>query len=390
MSSKSLSSSLTPRIDAAERFFFEPGKPPVGFVDSFVARMLEVELARALAQLAQMGGQAPPPLDARTHALLQAARRPRREVFSQVAPKIAAAPAGTPAAPGQVSLLAAALAEASIGTARSYADGEVLFNQGEQVEHMFLVLSGQLKITERADKGPDCLIGAGQTLAEHAMFEDGLHAETATAQGQTQVVMMNAQSLRERLASDTSVLPYTLMGLALQQQMFTELLRRSQAGESQADFSVLGDRTYTGPELARELYDAKDPTRAQRPDAHQLMCLQMQASDQLPVRIVGKGESLGRPGEEHSGLALMVISGKARAQWREHSILLGQGSVIGLAEGLTGKPYLWEFSAEQDINARVIPIEKALQQFERSDPRLKQLAGHSCASILLLQRQSLE
>ncbi|MBM3362263.1 MAG: cyclic nucleotide-binding domain-containing protein [Betaproteobacteria bacterium] len=377
--------SITPRIDAAERFFFEPGKPPVGFVDSFVARMLEVELARALAQLAQVGGQAPEPLDARTHALLQSARRPKREVLSHLVTKVAAAPAGTPAAPGQVSLLAASLADASIGVARSYADAEVLYRQGEQVEHLFLVVSGQLKLTERQDKGPDCLLGEGQVLAEHALFENGLHAETVTAQGQVQMLLVHAQSLRDLMLADTSVLPYTLMGLALQQQMFTHL-QGGQAGERPQDFSILGDRTYTGPELARQIYDAKDPSLTERPDAHQLMCLQMQASDQLPVRIVRKGESLGQPGEEHSGLALMVISGKVRAKWREHSLLLGQGSVIGLAEGLTGKPYLWEFTAEQDINARAIPIEKALQQFERADSRIKQLASHSCASILMLQR----
>jgi hypothetical protein len=119
------------------------------------------------------------------------------------------------------------------------------------------------------------------------------------------------------------------------------------------------------------------------------MVLQMQASDHLPVRVIRKGETLGRPGEEHSGLALMVVSGKARAKWREHSVQLGQGGVIGLAEGLTGKPYLWEFTAEQDINARVIPIERALQQFDRTDPVLRQWASHCCAAILMRQQESL-
>lgn len=380
--------SITPRIDAAERFFFEPGKPPVGFVDSFVARTLEVELARALAQLAQLGGQPPEPLDAKTLALLQSTHRPKRDVLSRIDAKASLAVHGAPASEVQVSLLAAALADASVGQLQSYADGQALYSVGEQAEHSFLVLSGRIRVTERRDKGPDCTLSQGQVLAEQGLFDAQLHGETATAQGDVQAILVRSESLRVRLAADTSVLPYALMGLALQQRMFREIA--AQTNDSGiSSFSFLGDRTFTGPELQRQIFDAKNANGADGLGLHQVMCLQMQASDHLPTRVIRTGETLGRPGQEHSGLAVMVVSGKVRAKWRDHSVELGQGSLIGLAEGLTGKPYLWEFTAERDINARVIPIERVLQQFERTDPALRHWASHCCAAILMRQQESL-
>jgi hypothetical protein len=83
----------------------------------------------------------------------------------------------------------------------------------------------------------------------------------------------------------------------------------------------------------------------------------------------------------------MVVSGKARASWGEHSIELGQGAVIGLAEGLSGMPFVWEYTAVQDLNTRVLPIERCLQQLERADTVLRTLASHACAAIMMRQSE---
>jgi hypothetical protein len=66
---------------------------------------------------------------------------------------------------------------------------------------------------------------------------------------------------------------------------------------------------------------------------------------------------------------------------------LGQGAVIGLAEGLTGQPFVWEYSAVQDLNARVLPIERCLQQLERTEGVLRTMASHACAAIMMHQSQ---
>ncbi len=377
----------TPRTDAAERFFMESGRPPVGFVDSWLARVLEVELSRALAQLAQMGGQAPAPLDKSALAQIKAARRPQREILSQINTSAPAAEAPAPSA--QVSHLAAALAGESLGPVRTYEDGAVLYRRGEQSEHLFILLHGQLRVSDRLDQGLDCTLRPGQVLAEHSLFTESLHTETVHAAGEVRVVLINSASLRQRLAADTTLLPAVLMGLSLQHHMVRELAWQAAAAQLPAAFALMGERTYTGPELQRLLLDAKSPTPAERLSAEQLMCLQMQVGEQLPLRVFRRGEILGQPGQEHSGLALMLISGKVRASWGSQSIELGQGSVIGLAEAMAGRSFAWTFTAEQDINARVVPVERALQQIERADPVVRALAAHGCAAIFLRQHEAL-
>jgi hypothetical protein len=84
----------------------------------------------------------------------------------------------------------------------------------------------------------------------------------------------------------------------------------------------------------------------------------------------------------------MVISGKAQASWGGLSVELGQGAVIGLAEGLTGMPFEWEYTAVEDLNTRVLPIECCLQQLERADGVLRNLASHACAAIMMRQSQA--
>jgi CRP-like cAMP-binding protein len=376
----------TPRTDAAERFFLESGRPPVGFVDSWLARALEVELSRALAQLAQMGGQAPAPLDRGALAQIKAARRPQREVLSQINTNT---PAGVAAATPQVSQLVAALAGESLGSVRTYEDGAVLYRRAEQSEHLFILLAGQLRVSERLDQGLDCILRPGQVLAEHSLFTESLHTETVHAAGEVRVVLIDSASLRQRLAADTTLLPAVLMGLSLQHHMVRELAWQTAAAQLPPSFALMGERTYTGPELQRLLLDAKSPSPAEPLSAEQVMCLQMQAGDQLPLRILRAGEVLGQPGQEQTGLAVMVVSGKVRASWGTHALDLGQGSVIGLAEALAGRPFAWTYTVEQDLNARVVPVERALQQMERSDPMLRALASHACAAIFLRQQEAL-
>jgi hypothetical protein len=380
-----MSLSLTPRTDAAERFFYEPGRPPVGFVDSGLARLLEFELSRALEQIRQLGAEAPPPLDDRTQAQLRSMQRPKRDVLGQIANSAAAD--ATPKAAAQAKLLGAALADAALGSAGQYADGEVLFRRGEQAEHLFLVLDGQVAVSQRQDQGQDCTLGPGSVFGTPALFEAGLHHMTVQAQGPVSTVLLAAGPWRDRLAADTGVMPALLMALNLQQQLVAQLAWQQAVGALAPAYAVLGERTYTGPELQRALLDDQARLPGERMSAEQAMALHLQASDQLPMRVFRSGQSLGGPGQDHSGVAVMVVSGKARASWGEHSIALGQGAVIGLAEGLSGMPFVWEYTAVQDLNTRVLPIERCLQQLERADTVLRTLASHACAAIMMRQSE---
>lgn len=387
MSADASNASITPRTDAAERFLHEPGRPPVGFVASGVARVLEVELSRALAQLRTHGVEAPPPLDARTHALLQTLRRPTASVFRPAAPAPSAgSPVIAPAA-AQIKLLAAVLATEALGQVRKYDDGAVLYRRGERGENIYIVLYGELRVSQLDDGSADRVVGPGHVFGEHALFEDGVHIETLHAVGQAGCVLLPAAPLRTLLAADTSLLPALLMSLALQYRMVAEIAGRLAAGVAPPKYELLGQKTLTGPELHRALVEARTPDSGSTLHSAQVTCLRLQTSDHMPTRLLRAGMSLGRPGEqEHLGLGALLVNGKAQARIGEHLVQLGQGSVVGVAEGLCGQPFGWHFSAMQDINARVFSIDRALQRLERADPSLRALASHWCAFIIDRQR----
>ncbi len=377
--------SITPRTDAAERFFHEPGRQPVGFVTSGVARVLEVELARALAQLQQHGVQPPAPLDARTHALLQTVRKPTASIFR--------APSNVPSAGSpviapqktQVKLLPATLATESLGATQRYEDGAVLYRRGERGENVYILLYGELRVSQLDDGSAERVVGAGHVFGEQALFEEGVHIETLHAVGQAVCLLIPAAPLRAQLAGDTSLLPGLLMSLSLQYRMVAEIAGRLAAGVVPSKYELLGQKSLTGPELQRAVVDARNGEGGMH--NAQLLCLQLQTSEHLPTRLLRAGMSLGKPGEEdHLGLGVMLVNGKAQVRIGEHLVQLGQGSVVGVAEGLTGQPFGWHFSAMQDINARVFSIDRALQRLERADPTLRALASHWSAFILERQR----
>jgi len=379
--------SITPRTDAAERFFHEPGRQPIGFVASGVARVLEVELSRALNQLHTHGVEAPQPLDARTHALLQTLRRPTAYIFH--------APAQTPS-PGspviqpsnsKIKLLPAAPATESLGETRSFDDGDVLYRRGERSENIYILLYGELRVSQMEDGSADRPASVGQVFGDHALFEDGLHTETLQAVGQAQCVVLPVAPLREALSADPSLLHPVMMMLVLQYRMMATIVGRLAAGVAPPRYELLGQKTLTPTELQTALVEARAQPGQGVLFAGQLMCMQLQTSDHLPTKLLRACMTLGKPGEdEHLGLGVLLVNGKAQARIGEHLVQLGQGAVVGVAEGLTGKSYGWHFSTMQDINARVFPIDRALQRLDRIDSVLRGLASHLCAFILSGQR----
>jgi hypothetical protein len=48
---------------------------------------------------------------------------------------------------------------------------------------------------------------------------------------------------------------------------------------------------------------------------------------------------------------------------------------------------VWEYSAVQDLNTRVLPIERCLQQLERTEGVLRTLASHACAAVMMHQNR---
>ena len=46
---------------------------------------------------------------------------------------------------------------------------------------------------------------------------------------------------------------------------------------------------------------------------------------------------------------------------------LRHGSILGLAEGITGAPYAWTSIALEDVTVKTIPMDKVLRDLERAN-----------------------
>ena len=317
-------------------------------------------------------------------ATLQSAKRPQRDVLGQIDRSQPAASSSTLAA--QAAPLNAALADPSLGLLRSYEAGAPLYRRGEQAENVFLLLDGQVRVSDRR-AGPEIVFGPGQVLGAHSLFDESLHTETVHAVGAVQALLLGAAGLRQTLTAETSFLGPVLMGLNLQQHRVTALCARSD--DATAAYALLGERTYTGPELQRELLEAKTRPPGEGMSAEQLMCLQLQAGEQLPLAVVRAGQMLGQAGQLGGGSALMIVSGTVSARWGGHAVELGQGSVIGLAEALSGQAFAWDYVVSQDLNVRQWPVERALQQLQRAGLLWRALVGHFFAGIARCQQEAL-
>jgi len=377
--------SLTPRTDAAERFFHDSGKPRIGFVDSSVSRKLELELTQAVDHLKSNGLEPPAPPEA-PQALPNSPRARKPSSLFNASTK-AANPGQPPAAAPQVKLLPAVLAPDSLGVARSYEAGATLYRRGERTEHVFILQQGQLQLTQAQDGSPDRLLGPGTMLGEHGMFEKDVHTESVTAVGQVRCALVRTEQVQAQLAADTSVLPMALMALMLQFRQVSHISASLAAGLPQTQFELMNSKPLTLPQVHRALVEAKSQIPGTGLSLGHYMCLKLQASELLPTRLMRADMPLGSPDDRESqGLGLMLVRGAAQARMGGHSVQLGQGSVIGMAEGLTGQPFGWTFATTQDCDARVFPLDRVLGRLERSDPVLRALASHLCALTLSMQR----
>ena len=375
--------SQTPRTDAAERFFHESGKPRVGFVDSGVSRKLELELALATARLKSLGVELPKPAERTPLPSSPSARKP--SIFRS--PSKPADPDLLPSAAQQVQLLPAVLAADSLGDTRHYEAGATLYRRGERTEHVFILQQGQLQLTQAQDGSPDRLLGPGTVLGEHGLFEAAVHTESISAVGPVRCAMVRTQPLLAQLAADTSVLPLALMALVLQYRQVAHITASLAAGWPLVQFEVMNIKPLSSTELHRALVEAQTQAPGTGLSPTQHLCLKLQASELLPTRLMRVDMPLGSPHDRESlGLGLMLLQGAALAQLGEHRVQLGQGSVIGMAEGLTGQPFGWTFATAQDSDARVFPLDRVLGRLERSDPELRALASHLCALTLSMQR----
>jgi CRP-like cAMP-binding protein len=108
----------------------------------------------------------------------------------------------------------------ALATSLQYADyvrGDTVFNEGEQGDSLYIVLSGKIKVGRRAADGRQNLIavmGPSDMVGELSLFDPGPRTATATAVIDTRLARLRKQALRPWLNNRPEIAEQLLRVLA--------------------------------------------------------------------------------------------------------------------------------------------------------------------------------
>lgn len=95
--------------------------------------------------------------------------------------------------------------------------GEVFFEQGEPGDRMFVIMSGKITLSHRADDGRETLLGVlgpGDMFGELSVFDSGIRTAGAVALTDARVLSLTRDQLRSWMMSRPEVAEKLLQALA--------------------------------------------------------------------------------------------------------------------------------------------------------------------------------
>ncbi|HEX2705133.1 MAG TPA: Crp/Fnr family transcriptional regulator [Candidatus Lustribacter sp.] len=95
--------------------------------------------------------------------------------------------------------------------------GDILFNEGDRGDTLFVIAEGKVKLGRTSSDGRENLVavlGPGEMFGELSLFDPGPRTMTATAVAETQLVALGNDSLTEILAGRPEVSKSLLAALA--------------------------------------------------------------------------------------------------------------------------------------------------------------------------------
>ncbi len=96
--------------------------------------------------------------------------------------------------------------------------GQVLFNEGERGERLYIITDGKMKLGHTSSDGRESLLavlGPGELLGELSLFDPGPRTATATALSETSLMGLGHNALRPWLTGRPEVAEALLQALAL-------------------------------------------------------------------------------------------------------------------------------------------------------------------------------
>ncbi len=113
---------------------------------------------------------------------------------------------------------------------RNLRRGDILFNQGDIIDTLFLIKAGSFKLARVNEEGKEVILhvaAKGEVLGETALFRSGTHPATAIALEDARVCALNRRSLEEIIRESPDLALQVISSLANRLystwEQFTEL-----------------------------------------------------------------------------------------------------------------------------------------------------------------------
>lgn len=116
----------------------------------------------------------------------------------------------------------------NLGLGHVYADNELIFNEGDTGEALYVVQSGQVKIVKKTPTTEVCLaiLGPGEIFGEMSMFDQRERSASAIALGEARVLTVDRQKFFATMSRDPTLTFKILSSMS-------ERLRRMDSSVSQ-------------------------------------------------------------------------------------------------------------------------------------------------------------
>jgi len=90
---------------------------------------------------------------------------------------------------------------------KTYVDGEIIVNQGDAGDCMYMVQAGQVEVlTKRGAKLiPLRILGEGEILGEMSLFDRETRSATVRAKGETRLLTIDKKTFLSRVQEDPSL-----------------------------------------------------------------------------------------------------------------------------------------------------------------------------------------
>ena len=247
--------------------------------------------------------------------------------------------------------------------------GFVLCSEGDDAQHLYVVLTGSLEIFDDSTKQRIAIISKGSAVGEQAVLLGGRRSASVRAIEDSVCLEISGTGLRNTLMNQTSSVQ-ALLSCLLLQLIVTNQIRQIGINDTQQGRVIdLDVNTITNGKSRLEL-QALLKSSEHTFSAVQSLFLRVMVNDELESIAVSSPHDILR--EYQRGNGLVITSGTVTLSNQENSrIQVGPGGVLGVAEVLSQVNFADSFEISQTVNALVIPVSRVSRSIKKLNKGLK-------------------